>query len=66
MAAYTIYLLDPSGRVRLGENLARPDDAAAIAYFRDFERHSEAAELWQSGRLVARFDAEGGFFLGTG
>jgi hypothetical protein len=63
---YTTYLVDPSGRVRLGEKVERPDDAAAIAYLRNVDRGGEAAELWQGGRLVARQDADGALFLGGG
>lgn len=65
MALYTTYLVDPSGRVRLGENVERPDDAAAIAYLRGLDRQGEAAELWQGGRLVARLDVDGTLYLGT-
>ena len=66
MTLYTIYLVDPSGRVRLGETVERPDDAAAIAYFRAVDRMGETAELWQGGRLVARLDPDSRFFLGAG
>ncbi len=65
LTAYTTYLVDPSGRVRMGETFDQPDDASAIAHFRGLEHHGEAAELWQSGRLVARLDVEGRFFLGS-
>jgi hypothetical protein len=66
VASYTIYLVDPSGRLRLGESLEEADDAVAITYFRAAEFRGETAVLWQCGRLIARRDAEGGFFLGAG
>jgi len=66
VASYTIYLIDLSGRMRLGDSFQRAGDAEAIAEFRRVERGGDAAELWRGGVLVARLDATGEFTAGGG
>jgi hypothetical protein len=60
LATYRIYHVGGGGRLRLGEAFQAADDAEAVAGARVRAR-GQAAELWQGGRLVGRFDKAGAF-----
>ena len=54
MPTYKVYLIDPHGRVRMGESFEHSDDGEALAMFETIDREGLIAELWQGGRLLRK------------
>jgi hypothetical protein len=61
LMTYRIYLVNPDGRLQLGAGFDAPDDAEAIDRAPGLYDKGHVAELWQGGRLVGRFLAQGLF-----
>ena len=58
MHQYRIYLIDGQNRVQRRHEFEGPDDLSAFAKANQL-RNSQAAEIWESTRLVARITSEG-------
>jgi hypothetical protein len=58
---YRIYLVAADGRLQLGAGFDAAGDAEAIAQAPMLYDRGHVAELWQGGRLVGRFLAQGLF-----
>jgi hypothetical protein len=54
VAIYQVYIIDETGRVRLGDGFDAPDDAEALARLDDLDGPDVTLELWQGGRLLRR------------
>ena len=66
MKSYRIYILEPDGRLQLGEAFAAADDQAAAARAEEVAQKGRTAELWEGGRLVGRVSKDGVFEGGAG
>ena len=61
MPTYRIYHVATGGRLRLGDLFQAANDEAAIASAGGLLMRGEPAELWEGGRLVGRFSAQGAY-----
>jgi hypothetical protein len=64
--SYRIYIIEPDGRLQLGEAFAATDDKAAAARAEEVAQKGRAGELWEGGRLVGRVSPDGVFESGAG
>ncbi|HLZ73811.1 hypothetical protein [Phenylobacterium sp.] len=64
MKSYRIYIVDPDGRLQLGQAFEAVDDKAAGAQAQAAARRGRDAELWEGGRLVGRVSKDGVFTAG--
>ena len=64
MKSYRIYIVDPDGRLQLGQAFEAVDDRAAAAQAESAAQRGRTAELWQGGRLVGRVSVTGIFTPG--
>lgn len=58
MATYRLYHVDAGGRLRPGDTFTALSDAEAVAKGRPLLRPGQGAELWDGGRLAARFSRD--------
>lgn len=61
MKAYRIYIVDPDGRLHLGQSFEAGDDELAASLAASFAERGRAAELWERGRIVGKITAAGAF-----
>ncbi|MGZ6038229.1 MAG: hypothetical protein ACXWKR_06150 [Phenylobacterium sp.] len=61
MKSYRIYIVDPDGRLQLGQAFEAVDDTAAAARAEAAAQRGRTAELWEGGRMVGRVSAAGVF-----
>ena len=54
-----MYIVDPNGRLQLGQAFEAVDDQAAGLVAGSLARPGLMAELWQGGRMVGQISAEG-------
>ena len=66
MKAYRIYMIDPDGRLQLGQAFEAPDDQAAAERAIGAATKGRIAELWEGGRVVGRVTETGLFEPGRG
>lgn len=66
MKSYRIYIIEPDGRLQLGDAFAAVDDEAAAARAGEVAQQGRTAELWEGGRLVGRVSTDGIFEGGAG
>lgn len=66
MKSYRIYILEPDGRLQLGEAFDVPDDRVAAARAEALAEPGQTAELWEGGRIVGRVSEDGVFLPGVG
>ena len=64
MKSYRIYIVDPDGRLQLGQAFEAVDDRAAGAQAESAAQKGRTAELWEGGRLVGRVSEDGAFTVG--
>jgi len=62
--SYRIYIVDPDGRLQLGQAFEAADDEAAGRRARGVAQRGRTAELWEGGRIVGRVCEDGDFTLG--
>jgi hypothetical protein len=62
--SYRIYIVDPDGRLQLGQAFEAVDDRAAAAVAESFAQRGRTAELWEGGRMVGRVSKDGAFDAG--
>ena len=66
MKAYRIYIVDPDGRLQLGQAYEAADDQAAAERALGAASKGHVAELWEGGRIVGRVTEHGVFEPGGG
>ena len=66
MKAYRIYIVDPDGRLQLGQAFEATDDKAAAERAVSAASKGRIAELWEGGRIVGRVTEGGAFEAGGG
>ena len=66
MKAYRIYIVDPDGRLQLGQAFEAPDDATAGEHAMTVAVKGQTAELWEGGRMVGEVSRQGVFVPGAG
>ncbi len=54
MITYRVYLIDPKGRMQLGDSFHGASDREAVSRFQQIDRQGQIAELWQGGRLIGK------------
>jgi hypothetical protein len=64
--AYRIYIVDPDGRLQLGQAFEATDDKAAAERALGAASKGHVAELWEGGRIVGRVSEHGVFEPGDG
>ncbi|HZZ66716.1 MAG TPA: hypothetical protein VFE18_00945 [Phenylobacterium sp.] len=64
MKSYRIYIVDPDGRLQLGQAFEAVDDRIAGDLARSFAQRGRTAELWEGGRMVGRVSTDGVFTAG--
>jgi hypothetical protein len=62
--SYRIYIVDPDGRLQLGQAFEAVDDKAAAAQAESVAQQGRTAELWEGGRMVGRVSKAGVFTAG--
>jgi hypothetical protein len=62
--SYRIYIVDPDGRLQLGQAFEAVDDKAAGALAESAAQRDRKAELWEGGRIVGRVSKDGVFTFG--
>jgi hypothetical protein len=62
--SYRIYIVDPDGRLHLGQAFEAVDDRAAGALAESAAQKGRTAELWEGGRMVGRVSEAGTFTAG--
>jgi hypothetical protein len=66
LKAYRIYIVDPDGRLQLGQAFEAVDDEAAAERAIGAAVKGRTAELWEGGRIVGRVTDSGVFEPGGG
>jgi hypothetical protein len=66
LKAYRIYIVDPDGRLQLGQAFEAPDDIAAGERAVMIAVRGHTAELWEGGRMVGEVSGQGVFVPGVG
>lgn len=61
MKSYRIYIVDPDGRLQLGQAFEAVDDTAARVVAESLAKRGRAAELWEGGRIVGHVSTDGAF-----
>ncbi len=64
MKSYRIYIVDPDGRLHLGQAFEAVDDRAAGVQAEGAAQRGRTAELWEGGRMVGRVSEDGTFKAG--
>jgi hypothetical protein len=64
LKAYRIYIVDPDGRLQLGQAFEAADDIIAGATAETHATRGKIAELWEGGRMVGRVSKRGVFSHG--
>ena len=64
MKSYRIYIVDPDGRLQLGQAFEAVDDQAASGQAEIAAQRGRAAELWEGGRVVGHVSKDGVFNAG--
>ncbi len=64
MKSYRIYIVDPDGRLQLGQAFEAVDDATAGAQAQGGAQRGRTAELWEGGRIVGKVSKDGVFSAG--
>jgi hypothetical protein len=62
--SYRIYIVDPDGRLQLGQAFEAADDGIAADLAKSFAQRGRTAELWEGGRMVGRVSNDGVFTTG--
>jgi hypothetical protein len=62
--SYRIYIVDPDGRLQLGQAFEATDDGIAGDLAKSFARRGRTAELWEGGRIVGRVSPDGDYTSG--
>jgi hypothetical protein len=63
--SYRIYIVDPDGRLQLGQAFEAVDDRAASLAAESLAQRGRTAELWEGGRLVGRVSTDGLYTAGS-
>jgi hypothetical protein len=62
--SYRIYIVDPDGRLQLGQAFEAVDDKAASLVAESLAQRGRTAELWEGGRIVGQVSKDGVFSTG--
>jgi hypothetical protein len=62
--SYRIYIVEPDGKLQLGQAFEAADDQAASARAEGAARRGRTAELWEGGRLVGLVSTDGKLTIG--
>jgi hypothetical protein len=64
LKSYRVYILEPDGRLQLGQAFEAADDGAAGGQAARAAEPGKVAELWEGGRIVGKVSAAGVFTAG--
>jgi hypothetical protein len=66
LKSYRVYILEPDGRLQLGQAFEAADDVAAGGRAEAAAERGKVAELWEGGRMVGLVSKDGAFTRGAG